>query len=355
MTRTTHRIGVAAALVTALAAAVGAGSTAAYAETGTAAVTSSISLSYSGPVRIAVGDEASLFGFVTFSDSSSANGITIHVTRTNPDGTQTTVGDVTTTSDQGAFSFTDSPPARGIYTYVATFAGDAQRAGSSGTSDPLTVARIVTTLGLKASATRTGYRRPVTLTAHLGVHGANGAVSIYRHPARGTRTLVRTAEVDADGNLSVTVRPRKSTTYDAVFAGDEVYRPAASPRVKVLVRVQIAGTLSRFSATSGAYRLYRYSPSCASSGTGCPRYTVTVAPGHAGEKVRLTLAVLSSSGWVVAGHSSLTLNRRSRARILLRYADRSVIGLRIRLQARFAGDAANAANSTAWSYLRVTG
>jgi len=353
MTRTAHRICLAVAAV--LAAAAGAGTTAAHAAGGTPAVTSSISLSFSGPVRIAVGDQASLFGFLSFSDGSPANGLTVHVTRTNPDDTQTGVGDVTTTSDQGGFSFTDSPPARGHYTYTATYDGDAQRNGSSGTSDVLAVTGIVTRLDLTASATRTGFRHPVTLTAHLAKHGANDVVSIYKHAAGGTRTLVRSAPVDADGNVRVTVRPRTNSAFDAAYAGDDVYRAAASAKVKVAVRVRIAGVLSRFTSTSGAYRLYRYSTSCVARGRHCPRYTASVAPGHAGDKVRVTLAFRSSSGWVVVGHESLKLNARSTARILLRYADRSIVGARFRLQAHFAGDLTNAGNTTAWSYFRVTG
>jgi 5-hydroxyisourate hydrolase-like protein (transthyretin family) len=354
MTRTAHRIGL--AIVVALVAAAGAGTTAAYAESGTTAVTSSISLSLSGGTRITVGEQASLAGVLSFSDGSPANGITLHVTRTNPDDTQTVVGDVTTTSDQGGFSVVDTPPARGAYTYTATFDGDAQRSGATGTSDVLKVDGIVTALGLKTSAAKVGYRRRVTLTAHLGTHGTNGVVSIYKRPAAGgARTLVRSAAVDADGNLTVTVRPRRNTTFDAVFAGDDVFRAAASPKVTVAVRVAIAGTLSRFYATSGAYHLYRYSAGCVTRGRGCPRYTVSVAPGHAGENVRLTLAFHSSSGWVVVGHERVKLNARSRTRILLRYANRAIIGQRFRLQAQFRRDGSNAGNATAWSYLRVTG
>ena len=59
------------------------------------------------------------------------------------------------------------------------------------------------------------------------------------------------------------------------------------------------------------------------------------------------LAFRSSSGWVVVGHESLKLNARSTARILLRYADRSIVGARFRLQAHFAGDLTNAGNTTA--------
>jgi hypothetical protein len=354
MTRTAHRIDLVAAVVAVLAACAGASTTAAYAESGTA-VTSSISLAFSSPVSIAVGDQASLFGSLSFSDGSPANGLTVHVTRTNPDGNQTAVGDATTTSDQGDFSFVDSPPARGHYTYTATYDGDAQRSGSAGTSDVLNVTGIVTAVDLRASATKTGYRHPVALTAHLGKHGSNGVVSIYKHVAGGVRTLVRSAPVDADGNVKVTVRPRMNTTFDADYAGDDVYRAAASAKVKVAVRVRIAGVLSRFTSTSGAYRLYRYSSSCVARGTHCPRYTASVAPGHAGEKIRVTLAVHTASGWVVAGHTSVKLNARSRARLILRYADRSVIGLRVRLQAHFAGDLMNAGNTTAWSYFRVTG
>jgi hypothetical protein len=355
MTRTRHRIGFAVTVVAALAACVSAGTSAAYAGSSAAATTSSISLSFSGGTRITVGDQASLFGFLTFSDGSPANGFTVHVTRTNPDDTHTVIGDVTTTSDQGGFSVADSPPARGNYTYTATFDGDAQRGGATGTSDVLTVDGLVTALGLKASTTKAGYRHPVTLTAHLGQHGADAQVSIYRKPAGGARTLVRTAAVDADGNVGVTVRPRKNTTFDAVYAGDDVYGPAASPKVSVAVRARITGTLSRFYKTSGAYRLYHYSSSCVTRGTGCPRYTVSVAPGHAGERVRLTLAFRSGSRWIVAGHTTLKLNARSTARIVLRYGDRTIIGERLRLQATFRRDGSNAGNTSAWSYLRVTG
>jgi hypothetical protein len=352
MTRTPHRICLAAALAVALTGCVAAlGTQAAYAD----AVTSTVSLSFPGATTITVGGQASLAGVLSFSDGSPANGLTLHVTRTNPDSTQTVVGDVTTTSDLGAFDVVDSPPARGHYTYTATFDGDAGRTGSAGTSDVLTVNGLVTGLALKASAAKTGYRRPVTLPAHLGTHGATGVVSIYKRPAAGgTRTLVRSEAVAADGSVAVTVRPRKTSTFDAVYAGDDVFRAAASPKVTVAVRVGIAGTLSGFAATSGPYRLYRYSSSCATRGIGCPRYTVAVVPGHGGEKVRLTLAVRSSSGWIVVGHGRVKLNAHSRARIRLGYADRSIIGLRLRLRAQFRRDAANAGNTTAWSYLRVT-
>lgn len=85
-----------------------------------------------------------------------------------------------------------------------------------------------------------------------------------------------------------------------------------------------------------------------------PAYAVSVAPSHAGDKVRLTLAFHTASGWVVAGHESVRLNAHSRTRIILRYGSRAIIGRRFRLEARFTGDNANAGNTTAWSYLRIT-
>lgn len=351
MTRTAHRIGL-ATVVVALAAAAGAGTTAAYAQSG-AAVTSAISLSFSGGTRISVGDQTSLFGSLSLSDGSSANGLVVHVTRTNPDHSDTVVGDVTTTSDQGGFDVVDSPPARGYYTYTATFAGDAQRTGSTGTSDVLTVDGIATAIGLQASTAKSGYRQPVTLTAHLAKHGTNDVVSIYKRPVGGARTLVRSAPVDADGNVAVTVRPRRNTTFDAVYAGDDVFSPVASSKVVVAVRVRIAGNLSRFYATSGGYHLYHYSSSCVASGTHCPRYTVSVAPGHAGENVRLTLAFHSASGWVVVGRQAVKLNGHSTTRILLRYGGRAIIGQRYRLRAKFRHDTTNGGNTTAWAYFRV--
>jgi hypothetical protein len=79
-----------------------------------------------------------------------------------------------------------------------------------------------------------------------------------------------------------------------------------------------------------------------------------VAPGHAGERVRLRLAFHSASGWVVVGRQAVKLNGRSTARIVVRYANRAIIGQRFRLEARFRRDTANAGNTTAWAYFRVT-
>jgi hypothetical protein len=99
MTRTAHRIGL-AAVVVALTAAAGAGTTAAYAQSGTGAVTSSISLSFSGGTRISVGDQASLFAPEPL---RRLPGERAHRPRDahESDHTETVVGDVTTTSDQG--------------------------------------------------------------------------------------------------------------------------------------------------------------------------------------------------------------------------------------------------------------
>jgi hypothetical protein len=122
----------------------------------------------------------------------------------------------------------------------------------------------------------------------------------------------------------------------------------------VAVRVRIAGSLSRFYATGGAYRLYHYSSSCVTRGTHCPRYTVSVAPGHAGENVRLRLAFHSASGWVVVGRQAVKLNAHSTTRIVVRYANRAIIGQRFRLEAQLRHDTTNAGNTTAWAYFRVT-
>jgi hypothetical protein len=349
-----HRIGLAVVVVAALASWIGGSISAAHAQSGTGTIGSSIWLAFSGTSTITVGDHASLYGFLTFSDGSSSAGFVVRVTRTNPDHTETAVGDVTTTSDQGGFNFVDSPPARGTYTYTATFDGDTQRSSATATSDVLTVSGVATTVGLHTSATKINYRHSVNLTAHLSAHGTNPTVSIFKTPAGGARMLVRSAPVDADGNLTVSVRPRKTTTFDAVYTGDEVFKPATSPTVKVAVRVAIAGALSRYYTTSRTYRLYHYSPSCVTSGVRCPRYTVSVAPNHAGDKVSIMLAYHTTSGWVVVGREAARLNSRSRVRIILRYANRTIVGQRYRLEAHFAADAANAANTTGWSHFRVT-
>ena len=179
-------------------------------------------------------------------------------------------------------------------------------------------------------------------------------MSIYHQGAGGSRVLLRQAQVDADGNMSVATTIDLNNTFDAVYTGDSLYNPASSAKLKVLVRVGITAAQSGYYATGAGYRLYHYKTSCVSSAVGCPSYTAAVVPSHTGEKVTFGLQQLTSSGWRNVGTGTGVLGPLSKAKIILQYGNRSIIGLKFREHASFAGDARNAGNTTGWAYFRIT-
>ena len=86
------------------------------------------------PDPIAVGDQATLSGNLSFEDGGSAVGMTIHLTRTNPDASTTSLPDATTVA-LGAFSAFDTPPTAGAYVYTAAYDGDETHGPATVTDD----------------------------------------------------------------------------------------------------------------------------------------------------------------------------------------------------------------------------
>jgi hypothetical protein len=74
-----------------------------------------------------------------------------------------------------------------------------------------TVPLIATTSSLAASASTVTYGKSVTLSAH--VSGAtNGTMSLYATPSGGSKTLVKTAAVNASGRRRARASGRSATS-----------------------------------------------------------------------------------------------------------------------------------------------
>ncbi len=304
------------------------------------------------PSMGSAGHPISLSGHLQLSEYGGTWTSTLHLDRQNPDGTHTALPDVPM-DGRGFYAVTDTPGARGSYIYTISYPGTD---GWPAAEDQATVnvTGTPTTLTLHSSAAVILHHTAVTVTAHLSGHGTNGMVSIYHQGVGGTRTLVRTAPVDGGGNVSVSVTIDLNNTFDAVYTGDSLYNPASSAKLKVAVRVGISAAQSGYYATSAGYRLYHYKTSCGSSAVGCPTYTAAVVPSHTGEKVTFALQQLTSSGWKSVGTGTGILGPLSKTRIIVQYGNRSIIGLKFREHASFAGDARNVGNVSGWAYFRIT-
>ena len=93
------------------------------------------------------------------------------------------------------------------------------------------------------------------ITAHLDpLTIVSPTVSIYATPSGGKRTLLKSGTVDSSGDLSVTTRPKRKTTYTATFSGDELYEKAVASPQTILVRSITKTRLSGSYGTSGRYR-----------------------------------------------------------------------------------------------------
>ena len=150
---------------------------------------------------------------------------TVEVTRTDLGAPQGMSLGSLPLSDRGTFYFTDIPSAGGKVTYTVRYKGDAEHVWSTG-SDSVEVSRTKTPLALNGDGKVYAYGTKATFTAHLGKTWKNRTVSVHAQPAGGVRKLVKTGTVNARGDLSVTYKLTKNTTFTASYAGDERSAPA---------------------------------------------------------------------------------------------------------------------------------
>ncbi|HXV33260.1 MAG TPA: hypothetical protein VD769_04555 [Gaiellaceae bacterium] len=210
-------------------------------------------------------------------------------------------------------------------------------------------ARIISTLTLSAARSTIDYGRTLRLTARLNrfLPGTSPTISIYKQSG-GLRELVASGGVDADGVLTVALRPEANTRYLAGWSGDEQYSADETGRLQIRVRVITRGELFRHFGRSGAYKLYRRGVN--------PVYAYSVTPNHHRREVIISFQHLRSGRWrnVVRGQLEFPLNSESEGAVAVN-ARVLTVGTRYRIRARFPGDGDHAGDVAAWRYFRVTG
>jgi len=198
-----------------------------------------------------------------------------------------------------------------------------------------------TTLTASTSRTSVTYGNRTTITARLSAWGTNRRVTIWKQPHGGKAKPVASGNVGGTGAFSVTVAPKKNTTYWATYGGDSAYVKSTSPNRAVTVHVIVRGAISGFYASSGGYHLYH-------SGVH-PVYQASVTPAHPGKCTTFVLEVHRSNGWYYTTQC-FAMNRKGRATVYLKGLK---IGKHYRIGAAFQ-DKDHGPGGTAWAYLRVT-
>jgi hypothetical protein len=173
------------------------------------------------------GTKVTLSGTLTLNGAAATAGTAVKVYRRVSGSSVNQATLTATTKAGGTFTVTNTPPGRGKYSYVASYAGSGLYASSTA-SRSVTVTALKPALKLAASAGSVKPGRSVTVTATLGATHGNRTVLIYAQAKGGAKKLIKRATVNSRGQLSIGYVMRVNTTFSVAFLGDTWYGPATA-------------------------------------------------------------------------------------------------------------------------------
>ena len=216
-------------------------------------------------------ESVAVSGTLTFAYGASATGQKVHINRTNPDGTRTSVGTVTIDS-AGTYSTSDTPPDRGTYVYTATFKGYPPESPAK-SKTKLTVLGIPSSLTLIASPPSLPPGGSTTLSGQLvlddGANAGDETISIFETPPDGQRSKIGNAITDDEGNYSFPSPALDSVgayTFESKWKGDPTHEGSTA---STIVTVSANGKIAFDSNRTGNYEIF----SINADGTGVHQLT----------------------------------------------------------------------------------
>ncbi|MFF3562202.1 Ig-like domain repeat protein [Streptomyces sp. NPDC002574] len=254
-----------------------------------------------------------------------------------------------TVASNGTFSFTDTPTTGGSVTYTATYAGNAQHNPATG-KDTVAVSRLATSVSIRTNHSTYSYGATATVIGHLGKTGKSRVVSIYAQPAGGTKKLVKTANVNSAGDLKVTYKLSRNTTFWASFGGDFSYAPKSVSRA-VGTQVKVSTSVSRHYRTGkiGSTNYYWFRKNAA------PLFSTTMTYATNREE-RFELEVYYQGRWYPADKEYFELGTAGKALVTLPGPGEAGIRARVRVSyiKGSSGDSLNTTTYGDWKYLYFT-
>ncbi|MFF7520897.1 Ig-like domain repeat protein [Streptomyces pseudovenezuelae] len=275
-------------------------------------------------------------------------GARLSVTRTDLESPSGKALPAVTVKADGTYSFTNTPPAGGKVTYTVKYAGDATHTTVTA-SDSVEVSRASTSLSLNNNGKLYNYGTDVKFTAHLGTTYKNRSVSIYADPFGGDKPkkLIKTGNVNADGNISAVVDMTRDTKVTAVFSGDARYKPKTVAST-AYARVRISTAVSKHYKTAkiGSTSYYWFHKNTD------PLLTTTMTY-YPGRQQRFDLQVYYQGTWYSADSEYFSLGSNGKSAVTLPAAGES--GIRARMRSVYvngsSGDTVNSTTYGAWKYL----
>ena len=305
-----------------------------------------------GP-NITVGSAVTFYATLTFSEGGRIWNEPVHFDRSNPDGSTTPLPDGMAAGN-GPVMFTDTPAARGAYTYTVSWGGTGLRSGATA-SFLVHVNGLLSSLTLTGPESSVGSGHTVTLHAHLGAPTINRTVLLYGKPSGGVRTLVAQGQADAQGDITFAVAPDRNEDFQAESAGDALYVPATSGKISVFVPAVVTARLLGGYRTTGRYRLYHYRTTCGRRLHGCVLDAIKVRPNRAGACVTVDIDIQIGRQWQLLSRTNcVRLDSASSTLPGIGFTNRAIIGHRFRIIAAIMPDGINLYGASPWRYFKIT-
>ena len=312
-------------------------------------LTTQPTITLSGPSTAEITKPVTLTGTLTADGSPAPAGTAIGIIRA--EAGSTTEADFTVfTGADGSFTFTDTPPGAGQFTYTAGYGGPATSAPGATASLTVTVTLVPVSLTVTAAPSTATYEPTIHVTAHLGATDTNRTVAIYAQPfGSSSQVLLKTGTVNSNGDLTVSYRAPHSTTFDVVFAGDAEYAATTVSRT-VQVRAKVSEALTGYYRSERirgvTYRLFHRKKIL--------KAHVAVAPDKAGECVEFTLQRYYRGAWHGEVTACGTLSKSSKLTVGFSLK-KAALGDHYRIRADYVrgADTSNLGDDSAWAYFIV--
>ena len=299
------------------------------------------SMSLSAPASATRSAALTIHGTVSEFEGAVSSPQILSVTKQDLSGTHALPN--VTTSASGSFSFGDTPQIGGPNTYTVSWVGDATHLNTSAHAT-VNVSRHATSISVATSRGTINYQQAITVTARLRGTYNRRFVTIYAQSKGLARKAIKAGNVDRHGLIKVVAHPGRDTTFTAVFDGDYRYAPASAAR-RALTRASVSVKMLGWYASAQGARVYHHSVN--------PTISAHLNPsGKAGEQLCFPLQVNTGGTWRMLVRKCFAMDSSGTAAIFV-YGSNSV-GVSYRLQVQFAGDATNAAATSAWYYFHFT-
>ncbi|MFJ4469968.1 Ig-like domain repeat protein [Streptomyces sp. NPDC089424] len=275
-------------------------------------------------------------------------GAKLSVTRTDMESPNGKALPSVTVQSNGAYSFSDIPPAGAKVTYKVSYAGDAAHT-AAGASDSVVVSRASTSLSLNNNGKLYDYGSDVRFVAHLGTTYKNRSVEIWADPFGGDKPnkRIKVGKVDSQGNIAAWVDMTRDTNVTAVFRGDARYNPK-TVKSTALARVKISTAVSKHYKTAkiGSTSYYWFHKNTD------PLLTTTMTY-YPGRQQRFDLQVYYQGTWYSADSMYFPLGLAGKSAVTLEAPGEA--GIRARMRSVYvngsSGDSVNSTTYGSWKYL----